>query len=169
MTASYFSELSSPVGTLLLLGNDEALTGLYMCDQRHRPPLREGCERHDGLFRDVHEQLAAYFAGRLQVFDVPLTSRGTEFQRAVWRALREIPYATTTTYGAIAARLDRPKASRAIGLANGRNPIGIIVPCHRVIGSGGALTGYGGGLSRKRWLLDHERRHAGCGGRSSGM
>jgi methylated-DNA-[protein]-cysteine S-methyltransferase len=156
----YHSDFESPVGPLLLLGDGTALTGLYMHEQRYRPPLPEGCERNERVFRDVREQLRAYFAGKLRNFDVPLAQHGSSFQLAVWRALIEIPYGQTESYGALAKRLGKEKASRAVGLANGRNPIGIIVPCHRVVGTNGSLTGYGGGIERKQWLLDHERRHA---------
>lgn len=156
----YFSELRSPLGPLLLLGDGTALSGLYMQDQRYRPPLPDNCRRDDRLFAVVREQLRAYFAGELRDFDVPLDGRGTAFQRTVWQALCTIPYGTTETYGSLARLIGRPGASRAVGLANGRNAIGIIVPCHRVVGSDGSLTGYGGGVDRKRWLLEHERRHA---------
>lgn len=159
--APYFSELDSPVGTLLLLGSDAALTGLYMQEQRHRPALPPGCERDDRPFRLVREQLRAYFAGKLRRFEVPLASHGSAFQRRVWRELLRIPFGATESYGELARRVGNPRASRAVGLANGKNPIGIIVPCHRVVGAGGALTGYGGGVERKKWLLEHERRHAG--------
>ncbi|HVY26016.1 MAG TPA: methylated-DNA--[protein]-cysteine S-methyltransferase [Polyangiaceae bacterium] len=159
--AAYFSELDSPVGMLLLIGNGEALSGLYMQEQRHRPPLPQGCERNDRLFRDVREQLQAYFAGKLQQFDVSLASDGSPFQRTVWKALCKIPFGETESYGGLARRIGNPAASRAVGLANGKNPIGIIVPCHRVVGANGSLTGYGGGIERKKWLLEHERRVAG--------
>lgn len=159
--AAYFSELDSPVGTLLLLGDGKALSGLYMHEQRHRPPLPDGCERNDRMFRDVREQLKAYFAGKLQEFDVSLAGMGSPFQRTVWKALRKIPFGQTESYGGLARRIGNPAASRAVGLANGKNPIGIIVPCHRVVGANGSLTGYGGGLERKQWLLEHERRIAG--------
>lgn len=158
--ATYFSELDSPVGNLLLLGSGEALSGLYMHEQRHRPDLPDGCERNDRAFRDVREQLKAYFAGRLQEFEVALASEGSPFQRTVWKALCKIPFGETESYGGLARRIGNPNASRAVGLANGRNPIGIIVPCHRVVGANGTLTGYGGGLPRKKWLLEHERRVA---------
>lgn len=156
----YFSELDSPVGSLTLVGDGEALMGLYMHDQRHRPELPEGAERHDRAFSEAREQLRAYFNGKLQEFDLPLHSEGTTFQRSVWRALQKIPYGVTQSYGELAQRIGKPGASRAVGLANGKNPIGIIVPCHRVIGANGTLTGYGGGLERKQWLLEHERRYA---------
>ena len=156
----YFSELESPVGTLTLVGDGETLVGLYMHEQRHRPLLPDGCTRQDRALRDVKEQLKAYFAGKLRRFEVTLGGEGSPFQRSVWKALCKIPFGETESYGALARRIGNPNASRAVGLANGKNPIGIIVPCHRVIGANGTLTGYGGGLARKQWLLDHERRIA---------
>lgn len=153
----YYSECQSPLGMLTLTGNGEALTGLYMENQKHRPELPAHSQRDDGRFTVVREQLAAYFAGELQRFDVRLDAAGTVFQQRVWLTLTDIPFGATETYGGLAARLGKPSASRAVGLANGRNPIGIIVPCHRVLGASGALTGYGGGLARKQWLLAHEQ------------
>ena len=155
-----FTEIESPLGQLLLLGDDSALKGLYMTEQKHRPPLPQNCERSDKAFRSIREQLRAYFAGKLQEFDVVLDGEGSPFQRRVWRALLEIPFGETESYGALARRIGNEKASRAVGLANRRNPIGIIVPCHRVVGASGSLTGYGGGVARKQWLLEHERRCA---------
>jgi methylated-DNA-[protein]-cysteine S-methyltransferase len=150
------TSIDSPIGTLRLTAIDGRLSGLYMEDQRHAPaPIDPSCER-EAIFAEVTAQLHAYFAGTLKEFDVPLLMRGTDFQRRVWVSLREIPYGQTTSYGEIARTVGSPSAFRAVGLANGRNPISIIVPCHRVIGAGGALTGYGGGLDRKRWLLEHE-------------
>ncbi|WP_433330821.1 methylated-DNA--[protein]-cysteine S-methyltransferase [Spirillospora sp. CA-294931] len=152
----------TPVGPLTLVATNGGLSGLFMNLQRHRPP-----EETFGVFEPdtsvepfgtVIAQLGAYFAGELTDFDVPLELQGTPFQRQVWDALQEIPYGETTTYGQLAGELGKPSASRAVGLANGRNPISIIVPCHRVVGSTGSLTGYGGGLERKRFLLDFERR-----------
>jgi methylated-DNA-[protein]-cysteine S-methyltransferase len=128
-----------------------------MVDQSHEPD-RSGWEPADpDAFADVVTQLDAYFAGTLAEFDVDLRLDGTEFQRRVWAALQTIPYGETRSYGQIAAHIGSPAASRAIGLANGRNPISIIVPCHRVIGSSGSLTGYGGGIERKRALLELEK------------
>jgi methylated-DNA-[protein]-cysteine S-methyltransferase len=158
--APFFSEMDSPVGTLLLTGDGETLSGLYMHEQRHRPALAARCERNDRPFRSVREQLLAYFAGKLQVFEVALNGQGSPFQQSVWRALCKIPFAETESYGGLAKRIGNANASRAVGLANGKNPIGIIVPCHRVVGANGSLTGYGGGLERKQWLLEHERRYA---------
>jgi methylated-DNA-[protein]-cysteine S-methyltransferase len=149
----------SPVGLLTLTARDGVLSGLHMHDQRHAPQHCPSWERDDAAFADVVEQLHAYFAGTLSHFEVPFALHGTDFQREVWQALCEIPYGETISYGELAARVGKPSASRAVGLANGRNPLAIIVPCHRVIGAGGALTGYGGGLTRKAWLLKHEGAH----------
>jgi len=161
-TSPYFSELDSPVGSLLLLGDAQRLTGLYMHEQRHRPPLPEGCCQNDKAFVHVREQLKQYFAGKLQQFELELelAGEGSPFQRSVWQALCKIPFGVTESYGGLARRIGNANASRAVGLANGKNPIGIIVPCHRVVGANGSLTGYGGGLERKKWLLEHERRFA---------
>jgi methylated-DNA-[protein]-cysteine S-methyltransferase len=149
--------MDSPVGPLTLVATDGVMSGLYMDEQRHRPLADLFGPRDDTLLMAAKEQLAAYFAGDLKDFDVPLTMHGTDFQRRVWTELRTIPYGETTTYGELAERLGRPTAARAVGLANGKNPISIIVPCHRVVGSTGSLTGYGGGLPRKRYLLDFEK------------
>ncbi|SNT55650.1 methylated-DNA-[protein]-cysteine S-methyltransferase [Actinomadura meyerae] len=153
--------LDSPVGPLTLVAEDGGLSGLYMEKQRHLPS--EGTFGAPGdpdtePFATAARQLDAYFAGELTEFDVPLNLRGTPFQQRVWAALQEIPYGRTTTYGELAAEIGSPTASRAVGLANGRNPVSVIVPCHRVVGSTGSLTGYGGGLDRKRHLLDFELR-----------
>lgn len=147
----------SPYGPLTLVAEDGVLCGLYMTDQRHRPQQETFGTRDDTLFAEAEEQLKAYFAGELREFTVELRLTGTPFQRTVWDRLRHIPYGETRTYGQLADTLGAPTASRAVGLANGRNPIGIIVPCHRVIGANGSLTGYGGGLERKQRLLDFER------------
>ncbi|MGC5040790.1 methylated-DNA--[protein]-cysteine S-methyltransferase [Streptomyces sp. DT190] len=147
----------SPYGPLTLVADDGVLCGLYMTGQRHRPPEETFGPRDDTLFAETEEQLKAYFAGELTEFTVPLRLTGTPFQLRVWRELCRIPYGETRTYGRLADALGSPTASRAVGLANGRNPVGIIVPCHRVIGANGGLTGYGGGLERKQRLLDFER------------
>ena len=147
----------SPYGPLTLVAEDGVLCGLYMTDQRHRPQQETFGTRDDTLFAEAEEQLKAYFAGELREFTVELRLTGTPFQRTVWDRLRHIPYGETRTYGQLADALGAPTASRAVGLANGRNPIGIIVPCHRVIGANGSLTGYGGGRERKQRLLDFER------------
>ena len=145
--------IESPVGPLTLVATGDALCGLYMHEQRHRPADDSLGESDDAPFAPVLDELEEYFAGRRRHFAVPLALAGTPFQRRVWAALREIPYGRTVTYGRIAAEIGRPSASRAVGLAVGRNPIGIVVPCHRVVGSTGRLTGYAGGLDRKRHLL----------------
>lgn len=152
--------MESPIGPLTLVQEAGALTGLYMATQRHRPDEQTFGQRDDASFGEALEQLEAYFAGQLTEFDLPLAASGTPFQQTVWRALRDIPYGTTASYGELAGRIGSPAAARPVGLANGRNPIGIVVPCHRVIGASGDLTGYGGGLDRKRYLLDHERQVA---------
>ncbi|MFI6514478.1 methylated-DNA--[protein]-cysteine S-methyltransferase [Spirillospora sp. NPDC050679] len=153
--------IDSPFGPLTLVATDGALSGLYMELQRHRPAEETFGERVPSapVFEPVAEQLGAYFEGGLTAFELPLALRGTPFQQRVWAALQDIPYGETITYGQLAEEIGRPSASRAVGLANGRNPISVIVPCHRVVGSTGGLTGYGGGLDRKRYLLDFERRH----------
>jgi len=148
--------VDSPVGPLTLAGRDGHLMHLRMEDQTYEPS-RDGWEVDDSAFPEVVEQLAEYFAGERTDFELSLDLVGTAFQRTVWTALREIPYGQTCSYGEIARKIGSPGASRAVGLANGHNPIGIIVPCHRVIGANGSLTGYGGGLERKRMLLDLEK------------
>ncbi|MFF6802794.1 methylated-DNA--[protein]-cysteine S-methyltransferase [Streptomyces sp. NPDC012616] len=152
----HYTIIDSPYGPLTLVADDGVLCGLYMADQRHRPPEENFGSRDDTRFGAAEDQLTAYFAGELTEFTLELHLHGTPFQRSVWAGLRAIPYGETRSYGELAEALGSPGASRAVGLANGRNPIGIIVPCHRVIGAGGGLTGYGGGLHRKRRLLDFE-------------
>ncbi|MGW0767025.1 methylated-DNA--[protein]-cysteine S-methyltransferase [Streptomyces sp. NPDC002676] len=149
--------IESPYGPLTLVADDGILCGLYMAGQRHRPQEETFGPRDDTLFAEAEEQLTAYFAGELKDFSLELRLHGTPFQRSVWDQLTRIPYGETRSYGELADALGNPGASRAVGLANGKNPIGIIVPCHRVIGASGDLTGYGGGLDRKRRLLDFER------------
>jgi methylated-DNA-[protein]-cysteine S-methyltransferase len=153
-----FDTVDSPVGTLLLIGDEDVLTSLYMLDaDEPPPPAQSRASFAPDAFAAVKEQLAAYFAGTLTEFTVPLAPRGSAFQLAVWAELTRIPYGFTTSYGAIARALGKsPVASRAVGSANGANPIPIIVPCHRVIGADGGLTGYGGGLPRKLTLLQLE-------------
>ena len=148
-----FSEYESPVGTLLLSGDGDALTGLAF---RRGTAIPAGWLRYDACFATERSQLDEYFAGERTAFDFPMRLEGGQFDRSVWRALEEIPYGTTTTYGEIAERIGKPGRARAVGAANGRNPIAIVVPCHRVIGAGGKLTGYGGGLDRKQRLLELE-------------
>jgi methylated-DNA-[protein]-cysteine S-methyltransferase len=156
VSAIHFRTIDSPVGCLTLAGRDGQLAHLRMVGQTHEPS-RAGWKRDDDVFGDAVEQLEAYFAGELTTFEVELDLAGTAFQRRVWAALRTIPYGETRSYGEIATQIGAPGGSRAVGLANGRNPVGIIVPCHRVIGANGSLTGYGGGLDRKRALLELEK------------
>ena len=156
MSAVQFRTVDSPVGPLTLAGRDDRLMHLRMVDQTYEPS-HDGWERDDVAFAKAVDQLESYFAGELFDFDLELDLVGTSFQRNVWAALLTIPYGQTRSYGEIAAQIGSPGAFRAVGLANGHNPIGIIVPCHRVIGSNGSLTGYGGGLDRKRALLALEK------------
>lgn len=156
MSAIRFRTMDSPVGKLTLAGRDGRLMHLRMVDQTYEPS-HAGWEADDAAFPGAVEQLEAYFAGDLFDFDLDLDLAGTSFQRSVWAALRTIPYGETRSYGEIAVQIGSPGAFRAVGLANGHNPIGIIVPCHRVIGANGSLIGYGGGLDRKRALLAMEK------------
>jgi methylated-DNA-[protein]-cysteine S-methyltransferase len=151
-----FRSVDSPVGQLTLAGRDGRLMHLRMVDQTYEPS-HDGWQPDVEAFPEAVEQLQAYFAGDRTEFDLALDLVGTEFQRRVWAALLTIPYGQTRSYGEIARQIGSPTAFRAVGLANGHNPIGIIVPCHRVIGSNGSLTGYGGGLDRKRALLALEK------------
>ncbi|BBZ51615.1 methylated-DNA--[protein]-cysteine S-methyltransferase [Mycobacterium heidelbergense] len=155
----HYRTIDSPIGPLTLAGRDSVLTNLRMVDQTYEPS-RADWSPDPGAFGDAVEQLTAYFAGELSDFDLDLDLRGTEFQRRVWRALLTIPYGETRSYGEIAEQIGAPGSARAVGLANGHNPIAIVVPCHRVIGASGSLTGYGGGLERKRALLELERQRA---------
>ena len=156
-SAGLYTYMPSPIGRLLLCADEERLTGLYTLPASDKADLTQGRRRADASFALVRDQLEAYFAGDLVEFDVALDlDKATPFRRSVWSALLEIPYGETVTYGELAGRLGLPTAARAVGAANGSNPISIIVPCHRVIGSSGALTGYAGGLARKRYLLRHE-------------
>jgi methylated-DNA-[protein]-cysteine S-methyltransferase len=151
--------LDSPIGRLLVLAEGDALIALHPADVKG-----EGREARDGTGHPVLErarvELAEYFAGRRRSFDLPTAPRGTAFQHEVWRALGAIPFGATCSYAELATGLGRPTASRAVGGANGRNPLFIVVPCHRVIGTDGSLTGYAGGLERKKWLLQHEKTAA---------
>jgi methylated-DNA-[protein]-cysteine S-methyltransferase len=162
--------VDSPIGRLLLTGDARALTGLYMLDTGGHPAaVRADWIRRPGGFSGAAEQLSEYFAGSLTEFDLALAPSGSPFQLAVWAELARIPYGETVSYGAVATAIGKSLlASRAVGLANGRNPISIIVPCHRVIGADGSLTGYGGGLDRKEWLLRHEGAPFGIGSRPGG-
>jgi len=162
--------MSSPVGLLFLVSGEDGLKSIRFMD---RKSIKRMIADHTAVFPDaewqpsllglkpVVDQLEAYFCGALSSFDVKLAPEGTEFQHQVWAALLQIPYGETRTYGQIAKAIRQPKAARAVGLANNQNPLPIIVPCHRVVGAKGALTGYGGGLQRKKWLLQHEARFFG--------
>jgi AraC family transcriptional regulator of adaptative response / DNA-3-methyladenine glycosylase II len=161
VTATYIWAVPSPLGELTLLSDGSALTGLFMPSSKGKPPVEPDARRDAGPFRDVVAQLEAYFAGERTSFDLRLAPRGTPFQQQVWEALRGIPYGQTRSYRDIAQAIGAPKAMRAVGLANGRNPVSIVVPCHRVVGANGTLTGYGGGLANKQLLLDLEQRVGG--------
>ena len=156
------TRLESPIGELVITASDAGLTGVYFPTSRHVPPLHEvergtgGEAPASGLLARAREQLAEYFARTRTTFDLPLDAAGSPFEQRVWGALCTIPYGTTVSYSELARRLGDVRATRAVGAANGKNPIPIIVPCHRVIGARGELTGFGGGLDRKRWLLEHE-------------
>ena len=156
-----FGYVDSPIGRLMLTSDGTALTGLFMEPSRKAPHPADGWVEDLGVppLAATVRQLGEYFAGSRREFDLPLRFEGTAFQRRVWQELTEIRYGETWSYGQLARRIGNPSASRAVGLANGRNPISILVPCHRVIGADGSLTGYGGGLERKRWLLAHEGLH----------
>jgi len=157
-----FTRFPSPVGELILTASETALKGVFFPVRRNRSAPDAGWVEDDGrgpagaLLAAVRRQLTEYFEGTRTTFDLPLDGTGSTFERRVWDLLRTIPYGATTSYGALARRLGDPRATRAVGAANGKNPIPIIVPCHRVLGARGELTGFGGGLDRKRWLLEHE-------------
>jgi len=148
--------IDSPVGPLTLVGSADGLTGLYFDEHIRRPHISSFGDRDDGGFQGVVEQLAEYFGGLRTDFELLLAPRGNAFQRRVWDLLIQIPYGQTRTYGELARELGDPGLAQAVGAANGRNPISIIVPCHRVVGAGGKLTGYAGGLDRKARLLELE-------------
>jgi methylated-DNA-[protein]-cysteine S-methyltransferase len=152
-----YTYVDSPIGAILVAGDDNAVAEIHFAGAKPKPEW----SRDDAALADATSQLRAYFAGELCAFDLPLAPRGTDFQQAVWSALRQIPYGETTTYSAIAAEIGKPSAVRAVGAANGANPIPIVIPCHRVIGSGGSMTGFGGGIDVKRQLLALEARVAG--------
>lgn len=154
--------IDSPVGPLTLVGDGPHLVGLYMDGQSHLPPVESFGERHDedAVLRQVATQLGEYFAGKRETFDLPLSASGTAFQEQVWEALTHIPYGETWTYGRLAQEVGNPNSSRAVGLANGRNPMCIVVPCHRIVGADGSLTGFAGGVERKKALLDLERSNS---------
>jgi methylated-DNA-[protein]-cysteine S-methyltransferase len=151
-----YTTMDSPLGELLLLGDGETLHGLHIHAGRHPIRIQAGWIRDDEAFADVRGQLEEYFAGTRDSFDVKMHMDGTAFQRTVWHELTQIPYGETISYGELARRIGRPDRARAVGTANGQNPIAVIVPCHRVIGANGKLVGYGGGLDNKRRLLELE-------------
>jgi methylated-DNA-[protein]-cysteine S-methyltransferase len=156
-----YTVVDSPIGAILLVGDVAGLRYVGFQAGTHSVTIDPAWQADDRQLREAARQLRAYFAGELKVFDLPLAPKGTPFQQAVWMKLRDIPFAETISYGELARRVGNPRASRAVGAANGRNPLPIIVPCHRVIGAGGQLTGFGGGLPIKEALLALERRHAG--------
>ena len=153
-----YSHLTSPVGTLLLVSGEAGLARISFPRNGHPSQPQTEWQRDDTALREVSSQLRAYFAGELESFHLKLAPDGTSFQKRVWKELLKIPYGETISYGQLARRMGNPNASRAVGLANGSNPIPIIIPCHRVIGSNGKLTGYGGGLPVKEKLLGLEKR-----------
>ena len=147
----------APIGDILLVADDSGLRELHLPGSFEAPDAAvSALEEGSAVLAQALEQLEAYFGGELTHFDLPLAAEGTDFQLRVWRALADIPYGTTESYGSVAARVGNPKASRAVGMANNRNPLAIVLPCHRVIGADGRLVGYGGGLWMKEWLLQHE-------------
>lgn len=156
---TYYKWLESPVGELLLTSDGRSLTGLYLKGQKHFPTITADWQEAPEAcpFLQATQQLREYFSHQRQHFDLPLSPEGTDFQQQVWQQLSTIPFGETISYGTIARALGQPTASRAVGAANGRNPISIIVPCHRVVAANGNLTGYAGGTDRKQWLLEHEK------------
>ena len=160
MDTIWQGECASPLGTLVLESDGVALTRIWFPGNRRRRGARMDMRDDLAVFAALREQMGAYFAGEDVDFDLPLAAGGTAFQQEVWTELRRIPRGTTTTYAALAQKVGRPRAFRAVGAANGQNPLPIIVPCHRVIGSNGRLTGFGGGLMAKRWLLELENAPA---------
>ncbi len=158
MNTVFYTTLESPVGTLLLAGDSQALRIVSFQSSKHAEPPQADWKQDKAPFAEVIRQLRAYFRGERKEFDLPLAPEGTEFQLRVWNRLRTIPYGETISYAQLAERIGDPKAVRAVGLANGSNPIPIIIPCHRVIGSDGSLTGFGGGLPTKKMLLELESK-----------
>jgi methylated-DNA-[protein]-cysteine S-methyltransferase len=154
----YFTTYESPIQELKLLSDGRSLIGLYMMSEKHALQQQSDWVDDDSVapFPETKRQLDEYFTGELTEFDLPIQLRGTDFQQRVWEILKTIPYGITMSYGELAKLINQPNASRAVGLANGKNPVSIVVPCHRVIGTNGKLTGYGGGIERKQWLLNHE-------------
>jgi methylated-DNA-[protein]-cysteine S-methyltransferase len=154
----FFDYLDSPLGLICIQGDGERITGVYLPNHKHWAGPDPAWQQTSAPFAAVRQQLAEFFAGERREFDLPLKSAGTPFQQRVWQELTRIPFGETISYAQLAARVGQPTASRAVGSANGRNPISIIVPCHRVVGASGKLIGYGGGVAKKQWLLDWERR-----------
>jgi methylated-DNA-[protein]-cysteine S-methyltransferase len=152
--------IASPLGRLRLVASDDALAGVHFQEHRHAAPRGASAPADHPVLERAARELAEYFSGSRRRFSVPLAPSGSEFQRAVWTELARIPFGETRSYSAVARALGRARAERAVGAAAGRNPLSIVIPCHRVLGSDGALTGYAGGLDAKRWLLDHERAGA---------
>jgi methylated-DNA-[protein]-cysteine S-methyltransferase len=162
-TQTFYTLLESPIGALMLSGDASGLRGVHICNQKHAPKIESHWIDSESPFQNAIEQLQEYFAGDRTDFDLELNPVGTDFQQRVWQELCTIPFGKTCGYGDLAMAIGKPNAARAVGMANGRNPLSIIVPCHRVIGANGSLTGYGGGLPAKEWLLRHELNssHAG--------
>ncbi|TQV68172.1 methylated-DNA--[protein]-cysteine S-methyltransferase [Exilibacterium tricleocarpae] len=152
----HYDYLETPCGPLLIAGGDDGLHFVEFQDGERPRPIQADWEQQEKPLREAKKQLAAYFKGELKQFDLPLALLGTEFQRQVWEALQAIPYGETISYQTLAQRIGKPKAVRAVGAANGRNRLPVVIPCHRVIGSNGSLTGFAGGVPIKQWLLDHE-------------
>lgn len=159
MSEIHYTKISSPVGTLTLVASEKGLCGLYMEEHEKGTLNKDSWTEDASRFSETSKQLNEYFSGKRQNFDLRLDMKGTPFQLSAWHALLEIPFGETRSYGEQAASIHHPKAVRAIGLANGKNPISIVVPCHRVIGKNGSLTGYGGGIETKRFLLELEKRN----------
>jgi methylated-DNA-[protein]-cysteine S-methyltransferase len=152
-----YTTAESPIGQLLLIGDGETLRGVHIQEGRKPARIGDSWKRAEEPFVEVRKQLDEYFGGERVGFELALAATGSDFERRVWRELEAIPYGETTSYGELAGRIGHPGSARAVGMANGRNPISIIVPCHRVIGADGTLTGYGGGVERKRFLLELEQ------------
>lgn len=159
MDAFRYTLVETPLGPVLVAGDDQGIGRINFQDGNAPLEIPGNWEHDDAALCDAADQLRAYFAGRLKVFELPLHPRGTAFQEQVWAQLRAIPYGETRTYGQLAKNLGMPTGARAVGAANGQNPLPIVVPCHRVIGSTGKLTGFYGGLHLKEFLLNHERHH----------
>lgn len=154
-----YSTLNSPIGEIIVTADEQGITSIYSPTHETLITPLEYAKRNDEKLRDATDQLRAYFAGDLQEFSLTLNPQGTPFFKQVWKHLELIPYGTTISYGELAMQIGMPSASRAVGMANGKNPISFVVPCHRVIGQNGSLTGYGGGLKLKRWLIEFEEGH----------